>query len=95
MNEGEYLCKKCNGAGLVPRSNINFNGPVLNRKKITLICSECLGEGKLDWIEKATGKNTQNITLETEKKMITKKGRQLKGVFVIGLTICRKLPTST
>jgi len=45
LSEGETICKKCNGKGRVPL-----------RVGITLECSECLGEGKIDWIEKITTK---------------------------------------
>ena len=55
LEEGECFCKKCHGTGVVRRSNI------FHKKKSTLICSECLGEGKLDWVEKATGKRKNRL----------------------------------
>jgi DnaJ-class molecular chaperone len=53
LDEGEYFCKKCNGSGVVSRSNS------YHKRKGSLICNECLGEGKLDWVEKAVGKKLQ------------------------------------
>ena len=53
LKAGEQFCPKCRGSGLVP-----------NRKKSLawttakyLTCDKCLGDGKLDWVEIATGKN--------------------------------------
>jgi DnaJ-class molecular chaperone len=49
LKDGEQFCDKCGGWGVVSRTNPN--------KKVTrLTCSKCLGEGKLDWVEKVTGK---------------------------------------
>lgn len=50
LNEGEEWCPKCKGVGVIKLPGITgwFNK--------TLICSECFGDGKIDWIEKATGK---------------------------------------
>ena len=50
LNDGEEWCPKCKGKGLIKHQG----GPRLLRKG--LICSECFGDGKIDWIEKATGK---------------------------------------
>lgn len=53
VNEGEQFCKKCRGEGRVP------NGPKFRRpflRATYLQCDVCLGSGKLDWVEKATGK---------------------------------------
>jgi len=58
LSEGETICKKCNGKGRVPlKANPGF--------RMTLECSECLGEGKIDWVEKITTKK-RNIVIETE-----------------------------
>lgn len=56
LSGGEEFCKKCRGKGVVPfRGNAykNPNTPAANY----LRCSECLGDGKIDWVERATGKN--------------------------------------
>jgi len=58
LEEGEYFCKKCNGAGVVSRTN------AVHKKAKKLICDKCLGEGKLDWVEKAVGKKQPIIELE-------------------------------
>lgn len=46
LKEGERFCPKCNGNGYV-------KGPT---RFSLLNCNVCLGDGKLDWIEEATGK---------------------------------------
>lgn len=53
LRDGEQFCKKCKGMGAVPYKNpkkISF----LATKFLT--CSVCFGDGKLDWVEQATGK---------------------------------------
>ncbi len=75
LKEGEYFCKKCNGSGDVPRSNAT------HRKN--LICSKCLGEGKLDWIEKAVGKRIPVINLKMETVILKERERKLKGKWTI------------
>jgi hypothetical protein len=48
VSEGEELCPKCLGKGVVPLRKI------LKEKRVrNLTCNECLGKGKLDWVEKA------------------------------------------
>jgi DnaJ-class molecular chaperone len=53
LEEGEEFCEKCKGKGItvVKLKALNMT---LFRKPLT--CSECLGDGKIDWIEKVTGK---------------------------------------
>jgi DnaJ-class molecular chaperone len=51
INDGEELCFKCKGKGTVKITNI------FNRQSIILKCDKCLGDGKIDWVDKATGKN--------------------------------------
>lgn len=75
LKEGEYFCKKCNGSGVVPRSN------GYHKRNSTLVCDKCLGEGKLDWIEKAVGKRSPLI--EVEELTLKKRRRQLKGEWTI------------
>jgi DnaJ-class molecular chaperone len=51
-NEGENFCPKCDGLGLVPRS-----GKIMEKTGVVhLICNKCLGDGKIDWVEKVVGK---------------------------------------
>jgi DnaJ-class molecular chaperone len=60
IGEGETLCKKCKGRGRVPLKD-------KSDVRVTLECSECLGEGKIDWVEIITKKkrNNQNNIDET------------------------------
>lgn len=55
LNEGEEFCSKCDGRGLT-REYTNYINDYL-----TLVCDKCLGDGKIDWIEKAVGKTNVNI----------------------------------
>ena len=56
VEKGEELCTQCQGAGLyAPKQAYNKYGFPLT-KKAMLVCNKCLGEGKIDWVEKATGK---------------------------------------
>jgi DnaJ-class molecular chaperone len=57
IREGEEFCPKCDGKGRVPKSQ--GIGRMLGS---TLECNECLGEGKIDWVEKAVGKKRINRT---------------------------------
>jgi DnaJ-class molecular chaperone len=50
LNEGEEFCPKCKGRGQVPLINIETK-----TVRYYLRCSYCLGKGKLDWVEMATG----------------------------------------
>lgn len=77
LEEGEYFCRKCSGSGVVPRSNAS------NKVVGNLICDKCLGEGKLDWIEKAVGKRQPLIDIEVEELTLKKRRRQLKGEWTI------------
>lgn len=53
LNEGEEFCKTCDGDGMV-KSTKSYPG--LIKKHGLLLCVDCMGDGKIDWIEKATGK---------------------------------------
>lgn len=61
LSEGEILCQKCKGKGRIPLKNNKFdNSSIL---KTTLECDECLGAGKLDWIE-VTTKKRRNLVFK-------------------------------
>ena len=53
---GERFCPKCDGKGRVPK-----NKPNGKRFSIMLKCNKCLGTGKIDWIEEATGKTISRV----------------------------------
>ena len=54
LKEGEDFCKKCKGKGMVTiKGKFRF---IFSTKYHTLKCNVCLGDGKIDWIEKVTGK---------------------------------------
>jgi len=53
LNEGEEFCKKCDGDGMVNTKKLQNR---LLKSYVSLVCKNCMGEGKIDWIEKATGK---------------------------------------
>jgi DnaJ-class molecular chaperone len=55
LEEGQEFCRKCGGSGLVRRSKYEGKHRP-KRKNRMLICDNCLGEGKIDWVEKAVGK---------------------------------------
>lgn len=48
IDEGEELCPKCNGKGIVPLKEVFKTKKVRN-----LTCSRCYGKGKIDWVQKA------------------------------------------
>jgi len=52
LEDGEKFCPKCDGKGRVPHKWAGYGGT----RKGSLTCDKCLGEGKIDWIENATGK---------------------------------------
>jgi hypothetical protein len=45
IKEGEEICSECEGYGTL-----------LPFRKANTVCLKCFGHGKLDWIEKVTGK---------------------------------------
>lgn len=52
LRGGEEFCEKCKGDGeIYPKNGMGF----FNRRR-PLCCNECDGTGKIDWVEKATGK---------------------------------------
>ena len=55
LNEGENFCPNCKGCGL----DISID---YYRGFIVLTCSTCLGKGKIDWVEKVVGVNSNEIT---------------------------------
>ena len=50
LNDGEMFCPKCDGKGKLKQTGCYFT------TNFVLTCDKCLGDGKIDWIEKATGK---------------------------------------
>lgn len=52
LREGEEWCGKCHGDGVV----ICKRDSGMFRKGHPLTCNECMGDGTVDWVEKATGK---------------------------------------
>lgn len=48
LEEGEYLCESCAGAGIS-----DFKTLLTENKSI---CHTCVGHGKLDWIDRIVGK---------------------------------------
>jgi DnaJ-class molecular chaperone len=54
LENGEVFCSKCKGRGLVPNRGRRFPSPMTAAKYLT--CDKCFGDGKLDWIERITGK---------------------------------------
>lgn len=53
LNEGERFCPSCDGSGTV-RARWKHNN--YGNSSLLLTCSNCLGQGKLDWVEEAVGK---------------------------------------
>ena len=53
LSKGEEWCKKCRGDGVV----VCKRDSGMFRKGHPLTCNECMGDGKVDWVEKATGKS--------------------------------------
>lgn len=56
INDSETVCSKCLGRGRVSKNNGVFSSIRKRNKQQTLCCDVCLGEGKLDWVEKIVGK---------------------------------------
>jgi len=54
LEEWEVFCSVCGGRGL-----IIYKHPRTTKRRL-LKCYKCFGYGKLDWIERATGKNLDN-----------------------------------
>jgi len=51
LTDGERFCPKCDGVGFVKGA----------KKFTVLTCARCLGDGKIDWIEEATGKRRRSL----------------------------------
>jgi len=64
LKEGEEFCEKCKGKGMVTIKG-KFRNP-FDTKYHTLRCDVCLGDGKIDWIEKVTGKPKMSALDETD-----------------------------
>lgn len=52
LKEGERFCFKCDGKGCAPKKKEGL-------RTVMLKCNECLGDGKIDWIEEVIGKKTK------------------------------------
>ena len=59
LNEGEEFCSKCHGEGVLI-SKRTWITP--SKKARFLICKKCMGDGKVDWVEKATGKRIRSVS---------------------------------
>lgn len=59
LEEGEEFCKECNGIGLISKKRNMSN---IKMKTHYLICKKCMGDGKVDWIEKVTGKKIRTVS---------------------------------
>jgi len=49
LEEGELICDKCEGEGVIIYSNID-------ESYADLTCDKCAGTGKVDWVENIVGK---------------------------------------
>ena len=66
LRPGQEYCEKCKGRGTVR---------ILKRKMLrneftSLICSNCLGEGVIDWIEKAMGKKRSGESFQQKSRYV-------------------------
>jgi hypothetical protein len=50
LNEGEVLCNRCHGEGLIMKFNIK-----LKTTKEMWTCKKCAGDGKLSWLDNMMG----------------------------------------
>jgi len=51
LKDGEIICPKCGGSRILCTKEYE--------RTIIQMCTKCLGDGKLDWVERITGKNKQ------------------------------------
>ena len=65
IREGEQFCKKCKGTGVVPNRS-KYQIPFVLSKYLT--CSECFGDGKIDWVELVTGKSKNYMGAKNDGK---------------------------
>ena len=77
LNEGEEFCKTCRGEGMVVLRR-DYSASL--KTSSTLVCKDCLGTGKIDWIEKATGKKSHLplVNLRIEKTKLVPRIRNIK-----------------
>lgn len=57
LKPGEVLCPKCHGSG-------EGHSWEIDEFKITPECTHCYGDGKLDWVERVTGKPRRGFDYE-------------------------------
>jgi DnaJ-class molecular chaperone len=58
IGDGERFCPKCNGKGKIFSGKEFYLRRIFN---IRLTCDKCLGDGKIDWVEQAIGKQSKEI----------------------------------
>jgi hypothetical protein len=73
LNPGDVFCYKCEGKGLYcfyESRHVSIHycdsgqcGTAVNKCKGIQHCSECHGDGKLDWIENIVGKESKKPRL--------------------------------
>lgn len=75
LNEGEEFCKTCRGEGMVILKRNYLPKPVS-----ALVCKDCLGDGKIDWVEKVIGKKSHLplVNLKIEKTKLVPRIRNIK-----------------
>ncbi len=59
LNEGEYICKHCNGSGIGQHID--------NKERLIGFCGYCRGTGKVDWIKKAIGPASDIVSIFNRK----------------------------
>jgi DnaJ-class molecular chaperone len=67
MKKGDVKCKKCNGKGEVDKPFTFMNGGKHIEAHIPHVCSKCLGDGHLDWVENITGKKMSDLEKKNEE----------------------------
>ncbi len=80
LEEGEKFCGTCHGEGMV-KPKRSYAGDI--KKGSLLVCKDCLGRGKLDWVEEVVGPNIGlnpclDIKIET-KNVVVRPHRRLEG----------------
>jgi DnaJ-class molecular chaperone len=76
LNKGEEFCKTCRGEGMV----VLRRDYTSLKTSSSLVCKDCLGTGKIDWIEKVIGKKSHLplVNLKIEKTKLIPRIRKLK-----------------
>jgi len=58
LKEGEEFCKTCHGEGMV-KPKRTYTEDI--KKGGLLVCNNCLGHGKLDWVENVIGVKQEGL----------------------------------